>query len=60
MYSFREFAAIGGLMSYRASLASAYREAGIYAARILHGERPDELPVLQSSKLDFVIKCCGS
>ena len=60
MYSFREFAAIGGLMSYGASLASAYREAGIYAARILHGERPGELPVLQSSKLDFVINVAAA
>ncbi|MFL5085329.1 MAG: ABC transporter substrate-binding protein [Xanthobacteraceae bacterium] len=55
LYAFREFAIIGGLMSYGASLANAYREAGIYAAKILRGEKPGELPVTQASKFELVL-----
>src|SRR5262245_14050602 len=55
MYPLREFAAVGGLMSYGGNATDAHRQGCIYAARILKGEKPADLPVMQSTKSDFVI-----
>ena len=55
IYVDRAFAEIGGLMSYGASLTDAYRQVGVYIARILKGTKAADLPVVQSSKFDLVI-----
>jgi putative tryptophan/tyrosine transport system substrate-binding protein len=55
IYEWRDFAATGGLMSYGTVLADAYRQTAVYAGRILKGAKPADLPVVQSTKFEFVI-----
>lgn len=56
VYSGREFAEVGGLISYGSDIAEAYRQVGLYCGRLLKGAKPADLPIMQSSKLDLVIK----
>ena len=54
IFAYREFTAAGGLMSYGGSVTDAYRLTGVYAGRILKGEKPAEMPVMQSTKFEFI------
>jgi putative ABC transport system substrate-binding protein len=54
-YSGREYAEVGGLISYGSDIVDAYRQVGVYCSRILNGAKPADLPVVQAAKLDIVI-----
>jgi putative ABC transport system substrate-binding protein len=55
IFGFREFVAAGGLMSYGGSLAESFRWVGVYTGRIVKGEKPADLPVQQSTKIELFI-----
>lgn len=55
VYSGRKFAEVGGLISYGSDIDDAYRQVGVYCGRILKGAKPNDLPIVQSTKLELVV-----
>jgi len=55
IYSVREFAEVGGLTSYGPNVVTVYQQTGIYVGRVLKGEKPADLPVVQPTKFDLVV-----